>query len=69
MYKEFYGEDREWALWKIGGGRSGGGGHGRDTGKERVGDGSFLKSGNFFPCFLVHDFFLLLFLCINPFFP
>ena len=26
MYKEFYGEDREWALWKIGGGRSGGGG-------------------------------------------
>ena len=25
MYKEFYGEDREWALWRVGGGRSGGG--------------------------------------------
>ena len=44
----------------------GGGGHGRDTGKERVRDGSFKKV---FPCFPVHDFFLLLFLCINLFFP
>ena len=69
MYKEFYGEDREWALWRIGGGRSGGGGHGRDTGKERVGDGSFKKVGIFSHASLFTIFFLLLFLCINPFFP
>ena len=30
MYKEFYGEDREWALWRIGGGRSGSGGGARE---------------------------------------
>ena len=33
----------------------GGGGHGRDTGKERVGDGSFNRVAIFFPCFLVHE--------------
>ena len=46
-----------------------GGGHGRDTGKERVGDGSFKKVGIFSHASLFTIFFLLLFLCINPFFP
>ena len=32
MYKDFYGEDREWALWRIGGGRSGSGGGGAREG-------------------------------------
>ena len=51
-----------------------GGGHGRDTGKERVGDGSFKKVGIFShaslftiffsPTFLVHQF---LFSLIEPF--
>ena len=48
MYKEFYEEDREWALGRIGGRRG--------AGEERVGDGSFNRVGIFFPCFLVHDF-------------
>ena len=30
MNKEFYGEDREWTLWRIGGGRSAGGGGARE---------------------------------------
>ena len=69
MYREFYGEDREWALWKIGGGRSEGG---RGTGgirerKEWV-MGVF-KKWEFFPMLPCSRFFLLLFLCINPFFP
>jgi len=32
MYKAFYGEDREWAMGRIGDGRGGGGA--RVTGKE-----------------------------------
>lgn len=36
MYKEFYGEDREWALWRVGGGRSREGGEGGTGGiRER----------------------------------
>ena len=37
MCKEFYGEDREWALWRIGGGRSGGGGAREGYGKGKSG--------------------------------
>ena len=74
MYKEFYGEDREWALWRIGGGRSGGG---RGTGgirerKEWV--MGVLKKWELFPMlpcarffsptFLVHQ---SLFSLIEPF--
>ena len=67
MYKAIYGEDREWALGRIGGGRGGRGA--RDTGEERVGDGSFKRVGIFSHAFLCTIFFLLLFLCMNPFFP
>ena len=66
MYKAIYGEDREWALGRIGDGR-GGGGHGIRERNEWV--MRVLKEWEFFPCFLMHDFFLLLFLCMNPFFP
>ena len=58
MFKAFYGEDKGWTRGRKGGGRGGGGA--RDTGKERVGDGSFKRVGFFFPCFLVHDFFLVI---------
>ena len=61
MYKEFYEEDREWALGRIGGGRG--------AGEERVGDGSFNRVGIFSHASLCTIFLLLLFLYMDPFFP
>ena len=46
-----------------------GGGHGRDTGKERVGDGSFKKVGIFSHASLFTIFFFSYFSCASiPFF-
>ena len=56
MDKAFYGEDRGWARGRVGGGR--GGGHGIPERKEWV--MGVLKEWEFFPCFLGHDFFLVI---------
>ena len=58
MYKAFYGEDNGWARGRKGGGR--GGGEARDTGKERVGDGSFKRGGFFSHASLCTIFFLVI---------
>ena len=73
MCKEFYGEDREWALWRIGGGRSGRGGTGGIRERKEWVMG-VLKKWEFFPMlpcsrffsptFLVHQ---SLFSLIEPF--
>ena len=56
MYKASYGEDRGWARGRVGGGRDGG--HGIPERKEWV--MGVLKEWEFFPCFLGHDFFLVI---------
>ena len=55
-------ENRRWEEW-------GGGGHGRDTGKERVGDGSFKKVRIFSHASLFTIFFSYFSCASIPFFP